>query len=601
MKILPPEAIPQQIHMANGLVDFKNVDDIIASLSLTETGLTLEANVNLKEGHNCVAYNMIRTPHLSTTALQSVPAEAIALVSLALGRPGTPQADAVSQQIMNATGLDIGSDLFANIEQITLFAVPMQGTDQPQDGEIPPQAKSIGLAITSANPQQTRELLTTLLRTANLIAEESDTVDGKYEITLANYGKLFGYMDPANKTTLLSLNPDLIASSVRTMKRRATGTVEGAMKSALDALPGTSSKLVMLNVAGVAQFAAANTDLPEGQQADQVRKAMAQLIQASEKTTAHLQTTEEANSFGIRLSVTDLPSPGKIIGPIMQIQEGLAQITRQQVMAQIASGAGAWDAPKPPAAIAVTDAAPTIDGKAEDVWSAAQAYDLKNSYYGNPSSDSDLSASFKTLYDGDNLYVLVNVSDEQLRNDSDEQWLDDGVEIFIDADNRKGTENDDNDYQYFFSWDAASPTMGEAHYGKTGGIDYALAKTETGYRVEIKFPWATLGTKPAPGTNIGLDVQVNDNDDGGERDSKLAWHAPHDDAWQNPSVYGTGQLLGMIGWWKLDDAAGMSASDSSSHGRTGTLMGDPQWQPSGGRVGGALLLDGVGDYYDSAT
>ncbi|MHC4517819.1 MAG: sugar-binding protein, partial [Planctomycetota bacterium] len=523
MKILPPDAIPQQIHMANGLVDFKNVDDIIASLSLGETGLALEANLNLKEGHNCMAYNMIRTPNLSRAALQAVPAEAVALVSLALGQPDTPQAAAISQQIMNATGMDIGADLFANIDQLTLFAVPTDAPGEQVEGQIPPQAKGFGLAITSADPQKTRQFLTTLLRSTEMLTAETEPVNGKFDLTVANNLKIFGQVDEANKTTVLSLNPDLIASSVAALKQGSIAADSGALQGALRALPDNTSKLVMLNVAGIIEAGAQNTNISDEQLADQIKGALAQLAQATEKTTFRLQTTEEANSFGIRLSVADLPPAGQMFGPIMQIQQAWAQVEAQ---------ARQWDTPQaPPASIAPAGKAPNIDGQVDACWADAHTYDLKNSYYGAPSSDADLSASFKTLFDEDNLYVLVDVTDEAHRNDSSEQWFDDGVEVFIDADRSRGQEYDDNDRQYFFSYDPTSPTMGESWGGDTAGIEYAFARTDAGYQLEVKFPWATLNTRPVPGTPIGLDVQVNDDDDGGERDSKIAWHAPQDDAW----------------------------------------------------------------------
>lgn len=585
MKILPPDAIPQQIHMANGLVDFKNVDDIIASLSIEERGIALEANANLKAGHNCVAYNMIRTPHLSKAALRAIPSEAIALVSLALGEPGTAQADAVSEQILNATSLDIGRELFSNIEQITLFAVPMQGGMQAQEGEIPPQAKAFGLAITSANPQQTRDILTSVLRSANMVLTETEPVNGKYEITLANYQKLFGYMDRANKTTLLSLNPDLITASVAAMKQGSTVTGDSVLKGGLNALPDTTSKLVMVNLAGAIQFGLQNTELPDNDLGDQVRQAMGQLAKACEKTTVRLQTNEEANSFSIRLSISDLPPVGQVFDSIMQIQQTMAQIEGQAMR---------WDEQAPAAGIAETKTAPAIDGKADRCWANAPQYDLKNSYFSAPSSDADLSASFKALYDQGNLYVLVDVADDDLRNDSDEFWLDNGLEIFIDADHSKAGEFDDNDYQYHFGWDATSPAQGESKQGNTNGVEVAFAKTDAGYRAEIKFPWSTLGAQPVPGTSIGFDVQVNDDDNGGERNSKIAWHALEDNAYLHPRVFGTGQLLGLVGWWKLDEGEGLKVSDSSAGANNGTLHGAPQ--PVSGKVGGAREFDGNGDY-----
>ena len=52
---------------------------------------------------------------------------------------------------------------------------------------------------------------------------------------------------------------------------------------------------------------------------------------------------------------------------------------------------------------------------------------------------------------------------------------------------------------------------------------------------------------------------------------------------------------GLAGWWKLDEAGGNKAADSSGKGSDGAVNGNPTFQPDGGRVGGALKLDGDGD------
>ena len=588
MKVLPPDAIPQQIHIANGMVDFKNVDDIIASLSIEDAGVALEANLQLKEGHNCVAYNMIRTPHIDKAALKAVPPEAVGIVSLAVGQPGTPQAQAIGQHIMKNTGLDIGNDLFTNIQQITLFALPMEGTAEQQEWGAPPQAKSLALAISSDDPQQTRNLLTTLLRTAELLTAETEPVDGKYEITVADQQKIFGYMDQANKLTVLSLNPNIIAASVTAMKRATPA--DGTLPNAAKALPQTTSKLVMVDLAGAIQFGLQNADLPDNDMGAQVRQAMAQLASTARGATFRLQTNEEANSFGIRLSLNDLPPADQIFGPLSQIQHA---------MEQIAAEGATWAAPTPAVGISATSTPPAIDGRPDPCWNAAQKHQLKNSYYQAPSSKEDLSASFQALYDSDSLYILVDVTDDDLQNDSEEFWLDDAVEIFIDADNSKRGSYDDNDFQYHFGWDATSPVLGESQHGNMQGVEAAFARTTAGYRAEIRFPWTTLGTRPKVGMPIGLDVQVNDDDGGGDRDSKIAWRAPQDDAYLHPRVFGAVQPLGLIARWKLDEQTGSEATDASGNGRAGKLIGNPTWQPSGGKVAGALEFDGRDDYVDT--
>jgi hypothetical protein len=47
-------------------------------------------------------------------------------------------------------------------------------------------------------------------------------------------------------------------------------------------------------------------------------------------------------------------------------------------------------------------------------------------------------------------------------------------------------------------------------------------------------------------------------------------------------------------WWKFDDGAGATATDSSGNGRDGTLMGNLQWVP--GQINGALQFGGDGGH-----
>ncbi|OHB63343.1 MAG: hypothetical protein A2168_02495 [Planctomycetes bacterium RBG_13_50_24] len=52
----------------------------------------------------------------------------------------------------------------------------------------------------------------------------------------------------------------------------------------------------------------------------------------------------------------------------------------------------------------------------------------------------------------------------------------------------------------------------------------------------------------------------------------------------------------LVAWWRLDEADGNDVTDSSGNACEGKLVGNPQWRPAGGKVGGALEFDGDGDY-----
>jgi hypothetical protein len=59
--------------------------------------------------------------------------------------------------------------------------------------------------------------------------------------------------------------------------------------------------------------------------------------------------------------------------------------------------------------------------------------------------------------------------------------------------------------------------------------------------------------------------------------------------------FSTGRL---VGWWQLDEGEGKVTADAGGH-HAGTLVGNPTWTE--GVAGGALQLDGQGDYVDLGT
>ena len=596
-KLFPEGQIPEQIRAADGFADLKNIDDLIVFVSIQENGIAFEVNINFKDGHNSLAYNLFHTPELSKAAFDVVPSGAVALLSVAPGGAESARSQAVREQIRNMTGLEIGGDIFANIDQVTLFVLPSAVSFGEIPAGMPPIAGSIGLVLTSQNPRQTRQIMTGLLTAANLIAsqsgDDSDVNVGRYQIELVNKLKLHCYMNQENKTTILSLNPGVIEASVSALGTRKSVTSGGPLKDAMNRLSPGASKLALINVGGAIRAGGAFflMDLLDNSESN-VSELLAQLADSCDKTTIKLRTNEGQNNFNIRAEINELPPLNQLFGPAMQLSQAVSE-ARNKARAERRRA-------EIPASVRKANRPPAIDGRADDLWLESREYKISNVVYLAPSNDEDFSASYKAMWDEKNLYVLVNVTDDSLKNDSDEFWLDDGVEVFIDADNSKSGSYGGNDFQFFFEWADANPGMGEFKQGRTAGVEFAVERVETGYRMEIKLPWSTLGTSAAAGAKIGLDVHVNDDDDGGDRDTKLTWRGKEDNAWQTPQAFGTAELADLeVGWWKLDETEGENVGDSSGNNHTGTLIGNPQWRPSGGKVGGALEFDGVDDYVET--
>ena len=191
---------------------------------------------------------------------------------------------------------------------------------------------------------------------------------------------------------------------------------------------------------------------------------------------------------------------------------------------------------------------PILDGVMDDVWLLSTEQVMTLFTGAEPTSPEDCSGSWWALWDEEYLYVLVNVIDEALVQDSDptQGWLDDRVEIYIDGDNGKGASTDNNDYQYNFRWNFGQVEAPVEWYNSPRslqGVEYGVATTDSGYLVEARMAWSTMtGEAPYEDQLIGINVMIDDDDDGGAEDTQFQWFTetttPH-----VPSLWGTAVLV----------------------------------------------------------
>lgn len=243
---------------------------------------------------------------------------------------------------------------------------------------------------------------------------------------------------------------------------------------------------------------------------------------------------------------------------------------------------------------------PVIDGQVDSIWAHA------STQYLVPQGDpADTSGSWKALYDSENLYVIVEITDDILVSDSASSWQDDSVEFYFDGGNTKdGPPLSGNNRQYTFGW-AKDEVQGTNI--QLEGVEHVQVATDTGWRIEIKLPWLTLqGAAPQAHDLIGIDLFYNDDDDGGDsREAQIFTFASDGSAWNDPSQWGTAILAvaptpvdpgaeGLVAYYPLD----ADASDASGNGLDGVVMGDTTLID--GIMGGAMLFDGDGDYIEVA-
>lgn len=153
---------------------------------------------------------------------------------------------------------------------------------------------------------------------------------------------------------------------------------------------------------------------------------------------------------------------------------------------------------------------------------------IKNGAYGTA----------QVMWDDNNLYTLVTVSDPVLNNSNANTWEQDSIEIYVDESNSKSGSYITGMGQYRVSY-----TNLKSYGGSTdnAGFESYTRIIPGGYVVEAKIPFKTL--KPSSNGKIGFDMQINDANSAGVRQDISLWSDMSGQSYQNGSKWGTLTLI----------------------------------------------------------
>lgn len=265
---------------------------------------------------------------------------------------------------------------------------------------------------------------------------------------------------------------------------------------------------------------------------------------------------------------------------------------------------------------------PVIDGVGNDaVWAAATAHGTDD-FVELPGEDvldgdGDIQITWKALWDDTNLYVLIDVIDDELVNEDSCDWNDDSVEIYIDAQDtdepeyNPGTVGGIPAYQFTALAGASAESFcGEALIPEDStsifshginsydapdrfnteddttqypqGADTGASVVDgSNYSFEFAFPWEALEETPAniiARGGMGFGIAMNDDDNGGGRDTQMMWATDLGDLWHVASSFPTVALSnetvgggspgdyngdGMLGADDIDELTGAIAGGST--------------------------------------
>jgi len=212
-------------------------------------------------------------------------------------------------------------------------------------------------------------------------------------------------------------------------------------------------------------------------------------------------------------------------------------------------------------------AAPILNGGCGTVWAQAQTVDSNGDVLaidnlmrdvGGTQQDGGVDYRWIAMHDGVYMYFLVLGELGELQTpfgDSDRAFNDDSIELFFDGDNSKGESYDGVDDTHFVIalLDENGTTAGRVERGFNSlripvDLQFFNTRCATGQQNnwEVRVNLEELGI--LPGQRFGLEVQINDDTNGGNRDIKWGWIHPtgtaevFDETFRRPSFMGTAIL-----------------------------------------------------------
>ncbi|HZM78300.1 MAG TPA: endo-1,4-beta-xylanase [Candidatus Limnocylindrales bacterium] len=179
--------------------------------------------------------------------------------------------------------------------------------------------------------------------------------------------------------------------------------------------------------------------------------------------------------------------------------------------------------------------APIIDAAIDDSWAHAGVVTTEKQVSGTNGAI----ARVRTMWRGQTLYVLAEVTDPVVDVSGSDPWTQDSVEIYVDAGNAKNGAFRFDDTQIRINADnTVSFGTGDEAF-QAGRLQSAAVRTGTGYRVEAAISLLESGGLD---TFHGLDFQVNDASNG-TRTAIRNWAEQEGIGYQSTARWGVGRLV----------------------------------------------------------
>ena len=290
--------------IAKMVLDIDHMQFIAGSITSTDQGVRARVQASMQEGHNSLAYGLIRTVPLSRKALSHVPQGSAAVVGLGLNPKLVMAAEAAADS--HVTALDIGRELFANIEEVGAFV-------WPETVEGNQQFPEFGIVFAANDVDKSEALWHQLLSLPEQLQMDDgpksqpvsiDGVEGRqYVFPGTEMPDLI--VAKLNEDTMIAGTKRAVTAAIKAGQSGQTFVESQVAQPLWDSSSESTAKAVLVHAGRVISLVGAMDNAPP-QQVEMMEQAFGEL-------TLTLVSNESARNFELQLDATNLPQFESIV------------------------------------------------------------------------------------------------------------------------------------------------------------------------------------------------------------------------------------------------------------------------------------------------
>ncbi len=321
-----------ELATVQALLDIGSLRSFSGRFDLSDRGLLFELSLRLDKDHHNLVYNFLRGPAIDPETLRCIPPDAAFVVAGALNHApedydALPPIKREGRPIV--TYLDLGREIFANINGVALAALPPTEAKPRGDEPIP----DIALVITVNDPKMSRVLWNQILGLGSLASGaasmrgQTHKIDGVSVQSYSFEDKVTVFFATAGHHLLVGTSESAMARSIAAMKGESV-LDEPAFEEPVARLNGHTSFAAFMHPARCAEIGKLYMSAREVAE-------MEQFIAPMTDTVASVMVTHSDQLLRLTAAVTGIPDVGEVVAKAIARERVKNKLSR-------AKAAGDW-------------------------------------------------------------------------------------------------------------------------------------------------------------------------------------------------------------------------------------------------------------------